>query len=266
MSATLFDHNVLILSASIRTPIFTMQIVVFPNIHNAPTGHITVFVPRVLLFKLAAKIPGRTFNALSSSLAYLNISRNSFEGGMPLAPFLHHWREAASELAGADSSADGDDASNGSGAHWSAGASSSPLSYVNLSHNQFTGPIPEGIGTLTSLDTLDISCNKLQGGIPSGIGSCGALRVISLSRCGLSGRLDSDAEGGIGRLTSLESLRLDGNLFEGDVPSSLGRLTRLEVLQLQVDRQFVTIAIIGGNRGREGRYIPIYKQLSHVHS
>lgn len=199
-------------------------------------------------FKFAARLPGRVFSALSSSLAYLNISRNAFEGDMPLASLLIHRRDTVSGAADADSSADGDDADNGADVHWSAEVSASPLSYVNLSHNQLTGSIPEGIGSLTSLDTLELSHNKLEGGVPSGIGSCGSLRILSLSRCGLSGRLDSDAKGGIRRLTSLESLRLDGNLFEGDVPSSLGALTRLEVVQLQVDISTVTAASVINTR------------------
>ena len=121
-------------------------------------------------------------------------------------------------------------------------ASSSPLSYLNLSRNQFTGCIPEAIGGLTSLNTLDLSRNKLEGHVPSDLGGCRELRVLSLSCCGLSGHLDgSDGGrapvnngGGLGRLALLESLRLDGNLFEGSVPAALGNLTRLEVLQLQV--------------------------------
>lgn len=228
-----------------------MQSFASPDIRNTLTRLTTALVPYVMSFKFAARLPGRVFSALSSSLAYLNISRNAFEGGMPLAPLLTRRRDTVSGAADTDSSADGedaDDADNGASFHWGAEVSSSPLSYVNLSHNQLTGPIPEGIRALTSLDTLELSHNKLEGGVPSGIGSCGALRILSLSRCGLSGRLDSDAKGGIGRLTSLESLRLDGNLFEGDVPSLLGALTRLEVIQLQVDIPIVTAAIVLNTR------------------
>lgn len=112
--------------------------------------------------------------------------------------------------------------------------SASPLSYLNLCHNKFTGRVSEEIGILTSLETLDLSHNKLEGGLPPDIGSCVSLRVLSLSRCGLSGILEGDDGGGLGRLSSLESLRLDGNTFHGVVPAALGKLARLEVLQLQV--------------------------------
>lgn len=113
-------------------------------------------------------------------------------------------------------------------------ASSSPLSYLNLCHNKFTGRVSEELGSLTSLETLDLSHNKLEGGLPPDIGSCVCLRVLSLSRCGLSGRLEGDDGGGLGRLRSLETLRLDGNTFHGIIPAAFGKLARLEVLQLQV--------------------------------
>lgn len=110
--------------------------------------------------------------------------------------------------------------------------------------------MPEAIGLLTALDTLDLSHNPLEGEIPYSIVGCVSLRVLSLSQCGLSGNLcspsaDGEAEGGgenggrgrgleLGRLTALESLRLDGNIFEGPVPTTLGELSRLEILQLEV--------------------------------
>lgn len=115
------------------------------------------------------------------------------------------------------------------------GLVSSPLSYLNLSHNKFTGRISEEVGGLTSLDTLDLSHNKLEGAVPADIGNCVSLRVLSFSRCGLSGRLDGDnGGGGLGTFHLMETLRLDANTFEGSVPAVLGNLTRLEVLQLQV--------------------------------
>lgn len=188
-----------------------------------------------MVAKFAAILPQRLFPALSSSLVYLNLSHNAFEGDLPLASLLPRSREITPK----DLDPDSDDDS--STREWPTEMDYSPLSYVNLSHNQLTGSIPEDIGALTSLDTLDLSKNKLQGPLPPGIGECVSLRILSLSRCGLSGRLDEpqgDGAGGdrgLDQLTLLESLRLDNNMFEGSVPWSFGKLTRLEALYLQVN-------------------------------
>lgn len=127
----------------------------------------------------------------------------------------------------------------------------SSLSYVNLSDNKFTGRVFEEVGGLTSLETLDLSRNKLEGDLPPDLGNCVALRVLSFSRCGLSGRLDGANGEDFGRLRRLETLRLDGNTFEGSVPASFGNVTRLEVLQLQVSFR----AELGGCRDVRPRSI-----------
>lgn len=184
------------------------------------------------LLKLAARLPRRLFRAISPSLAYLNLSHNAFEGELPLADLLP-------QPQGTESDSDSDERGG------FPDMPSSPLYYLNISHNRLTGYIPENIGTLTSLTTMDLSCNKLEGPLPSGIGGCSALRNLSLSRCGLTGRLDGTdgggtGAGGLGKLALLESLRLDYNVFEGSIPPELGNLTCLELLQLQVSLHATT--------------------------
>ena len=39
-----------------------------------------------------------------------------------------------------------------------------------LQNNELTGPIPDDIGGLTELQTLDLSHNQIVGGIPSSLG------------------------------------------------------------------------------------------------
>eukprot|EP00904_Undaria_pinnatifida_P004223 jgi/Undpi1/13801/HiC_scaffold_9.g03452.m1 len=183
--------------------------------------------------KLGATIPRRLFSGLSSSLVYLNLSRNALEGETHIAALSPYSRK----MALAESDISSSEYNSVGTASWATRAASSPLSYLNMSRNRLTGCIPKTVGALTSLDTLDLSRNKLEGPVPSDIGGCRGLRTLSLSCCGLSGQLDGSSGGnngrGLGGLTLLESLRLDGNLFEGDVPVELGNLSRLEVLQLQ---------------------------------
>lgn len=187
--------------------------------------------------QLSGNVQSRLLSALSPSLVFLNLSHNSFDGQLPLAALSpHSVGETASNLRGLDSgsTSDGHSTRRGRRSESSTGMASSLLSYLNLSHNKFTGRISEEVGELTSLDTLDLSHNKLEGVVPADIGNCISLRVLSFSGCGLSGRLDGDNGGGLGTLYLMETLRLDVNTFEGSVPAVLGNLTRLEVLQLQV--------------------------------
>lgn len=171
-------------------------------------------------------------------MVYLNLSHNAFEGALPLAALSPH---SAGETTGSSRASDPGTAPSEEQKsrrerriEAAGGVVFSSLSYVNLSHNKFTGRVVKEIGELTSLETLDLSHNKLEGEVPPDIGNCVALRVLSLSRCGLSGWLDGIDGEELGSLHMLETLRLDGNTFEGSVPASLGNLTRLEVLQLQV--------------------------------
>lgn len=176
-------------------------------------------------------------SGLSSSLVYLNLGHNAFEGDLPVAALSPH-SAGGMKRRGSNSGSPPDGRGRSSSRRRSESAagvaSSSPLSYLNLCHNRFTGRVSEELGSLTSLETLDLSHNKLEGGLPPDIGNCVSLRVLSMSRCGLSGLLEGDDGGGLGRLRSLETLRLDGNTFHGIVPAALGKLARLEVLQLQV--------------------------------
>lgn len=190
--------------------------------------------------KLAAKLPRNVFQVLSSSLVFLNLSRNEFEGKIPLgdlvpSPRSQHCKKDVvtpeakedSELYSREETPLADEMRG------------SPLSFLNLSHNKLTGSVPEEIGALTSLTTLDLSFNKLGGPLPPEISGCSALRTLSLSQCCLTGRLDTFDEAkemgprSLGRLTLLETLRLDGNSLEGSVPMAIGNLLHLEVLQLQ---------------------------------
>lgn len=48
------------------------------------------------------------------------------------------------------------------------------LLYINncrlLQNNGLSGPIPDDIGALSELQTLDLSSNQFEGGIPSSLG------------------------------------------------------------------------------------------------
>ena len=78
------------------------------------------------------------------------------------------------------------------------------LPKLDLSHNQFTGTIPESWRQLKVLSHLDLSYNQITT-IPAWIGE----------------------------LTELTSLQLQNNSLTGAVPDSIGQLTKVGVLELQ---------------------------------
>ncbi|KAG2556143.1 hypothetical protein PVAP13_8NG085704, partial [Panicum virgatum] len=78
---------------------------------------------------------------------------------------------------------------------------------LGLEENQFTGPIPEGLGNLNKLQKFSLFNNIFTGSIPS-----------SLSN-----------------LSQLGELFLDYNKLDGEIPPSLGNLKVLEVLEISTN-------------------------------
>uniref|UniRef100_I1Q7K3 Disease resistance R13L4/SHOC-2-like LRR domain-containing protein n=1 Tax=Oryza glaberrima TaxID=4538 RepID=I1Q7K3_ORYGL len=114
----------------------------------------------------SGSIPAGITNLLS--LQYLDLSDNNISGAIP-------WH--LSNLTGMTMK----------GFQPFSGASmSSGLVTVELS-----GEIPNKIGTLQSLESLDLSKNKLSGGIPSSLSSLAFLSYLNLSYNNLSGMIPS---------------------------------------------------------------------------
>ncbi|XP_068639584.1 receptor-like protein EIX2 [Aristolochia californica] len=132
-----------------------------------------------------------------------------------------------------------------------------PLSLLDLSNNQFTGPlhpnissvmpditilaissnhltgsIPFSIGEMLSLQVLDLSRNGFTEGIPSSLGNCSYLKALDLSSNYLAGWVPES----IGHLQQLKSLHLNNNSLSGKFPASLKNCTSLEMLDLGENR------------------------------
>ncbi|OAY39955.1 receptor-like protein EIX2 [Manihot esculenta] len=123
---------------------------------------------------------------------------------------------------------------------------------LDLSHNQFYGSMPENISqVMSSLQILSLSSNQLTGGIPASIVKL-SLNVLDLSKNNLAGSIPpnigncssltvldlqkNNLSGGIpnsiGQLNGLQTLHLSNNKFSGEIPSSLQNLSKLETLDL----------------------------------
>jgi small GTP-binding protein len=102
------------------------------------------------------------------------------------------------------------------------------LTTLNLSRNQLT-EIPDWIGQLTALTTLNLNGNRLTE-IPDWIGQLTALTDLDLSR-----NLLTEVPDSIGQLTALIRLYLYGNQLT-EIPDSIRQLTALKRLDLSRNR------------------------------
>ncbi|KAE8658656.1 leucine-rich repeat receptor protein kinase EXS-like [Hibiscus syriacus] len=76
---------------------------------------------------------------------------------------------------------------------------------------------------LTVFTSIDISCNNFQGPIPEVIGTFKALYVLNFSHNALTGLMPSS----LGNLSQLESLDLSSNNLHGEIPIQLAELNFL---------------------------------------
>ncbi|KAF3543395.1 hypothetical protein DY000_02002778 [Brassica cretica] len=102
------------------------------------------------------------------------------------------------------------------------------LQTINLSNNNFSGPIPHDIFTISSpsLRYLNLSNNNLSGSIPRGF--LPNLYSLDLSNNMFSGEIYED----IGLFSNLKVLDVGGNVLTGHVPACFGNLSRIEFLTL----------------------------------
>ncbi|VAH99411.1 receptor-like protein EIX1 [Triticum dicoccoides] len=86
---------------------------------------------------------------------------------------------------------------------------------LDLSCNNFTGAIPQDIGALIGLRSLNFSWNNLSGAIPEKIGQLKQLESLDLSNNELFGEIPSSMTD----LTSLSHMNLSYNNLSGKIPT-----------------------------------------------
>ncbi|XP_048446245.1 probable LRR receptor-like serine/threonine-protein kinase At3g47570 isoform X2 [Pyrus x bretschneideri] len=97
---------------------------------------------------------------------------------------------------------------------------SASLQYVDLSNSNIRGNIPDDIGNLSSLISLNLGNNQLSGAIPTSIQRLKNLQGLYLYDNKLGGHIPYE----LCQLNNLAELHLDGNWLSGSIPSCLGTL------------------------------------------
>nr|GMD20100.1 MDIS1-interacting receptor like kinase 2-like [Ipomoea batatas] len=90
------------------------------------------------------------------------------------------------------------------------------LEYLDLSYNNFSGPLSPNISNLSNLKDLIMSGNQFQGEIPYSIGQLKNLQNLEISR----NLLNSTIPSSLSSLTKLSTLELSSNFISGVLPSS----------------------------------------------
>ncbi|XP_065868707.1 receptor-like kinase TMK3 [Euphorbia lathyris] len=108
-------------------------------------------------------------------------------------------------------------------------ANSVQLTNLSCSGCNLIGPLPDFLGSLSSLNALRLSYNRLSGEIPASFeqSSVTVLWLNNQEGGGLTGTIDV-----IAKMTSLRQVWLQGNSFTGIIPENIGDLSLLKELDL----------------------------------
>jgi len=101
--------------------------------------------------------------------------------------------------------------------------------FLSLGTNGLTGPIPEAVFSITSLEGLDLSYNDFTGSIGAGIQNLQNLKRFNCDGADLTGTLPAE----IGSLANLEEFSAAGNSFSGSLPNVFNSLSKLQSLDLR---------------------------------
>ncbi|KAI3794878.1 hypothetical protein L1987_37518 [Smallanthus sonchifolius] len=178
-----------------------------------------------------------------SSLRSLSLSSNNLEGPIPSTlsncKTLNHLDLSSNRFSG------NPDFDSGI---WSL----TRIRTLDLSHNSFSGSIPNGVLALHDLKELSLQGNHFSGSLPFDLGFCPHLKKLDFSNNLFTGTvpesfhtlsslnyfnlannmLTGEFPQWIGSLTSLEYLELSGNGLTGILPESIGGLTSLKYISL----------------------------------
>ncbi|MQL95474.1 hypothetical protein Taro_028141 [Colocasia esculenta] len=99
----------------------------------------------------------------------------------------------------------------------------------SLLGNRLSGPIPDAIGNISTLQSLVVENNMLQGSLPRSLGNLANLSRLFLSANNFTGELPET----LGNLKNLSDFRIDGNDISGKIPNFIGNWKKLQRFDMQ---------------------------------
>ncbi|KAK9664570.1 hypothetical protein RND81_14G052500 [Saponaria officinalis] len=101
----------------------------------------------------------------------------------------------------------------------------SGLTFIDLSENSFSGPIPSSLGQLNKLQSVNLGSNQLSGPIPASLGRIKTLTHLYLYINNLTGPLPSS----LGSLPNLNELGIYQNKLTGSIPPNFANITAINL-------------------------------------
>ncbi|KAF7809974.1 LRR receptor-like serine/threonine-protein kinase HSL2 [Senna tora] len=101
------------------------------------------------------------------------------------------------------------------------------LKNLDLSANSLSGKIPDSISGLSNVEQILLFLNNLSGEIPRGLGNLSSLTSLDLSQNSLTGKFPDSVAA-----LHLQSLALNDNFLEGEIPAILASNPNLQSLNL----------------------------------
>ncbi|KAL4348139.1 hypothetical protein GQ457_17G014920 [Hibiscus cannabinus] len=103
---------------------------------------------------------------------------------------------------------------------------STRIRFLSLEVNYFSGNIPPGLGTCSSLEQLSLGMNGLTGGIAEDIFRLRNLSLLELQ----TNNFDGELSPGIANLSKLVRLDISSNNFSGEIPDVFSQLQDFQYL------------------------------------
>ncbi|CAL0325771.1 unnamed protein product [Lupinus luteus] len=139
----------------------------------------------------------------------------------------------------------------------------SSLKFLMLSYNQFSGPIPSEFGNMLHLQALDIGSNNLSGPIPPSLGNLTSLLWLMLANNSITGEIPAE----LGNCSSLLWLNLAYNKLTGKLPSELSKIGRNAITTFEINRKEDRMIAGSGECLAMKRWVPAdYPPFSFVYS
>ncbi|KAI3879979.1 hypothetical protein MKX03_020387 [Papaver bracteatum] len=108
------------------------------------------------------------------------------------------------------------------------------LEVLDLSHNNLSGPIPQCLGSMSSITVLNLGGNNFQGTIPNTFLQACSLKTLNFNQNSFEGHVARS----LANCTMLEVLDVGNNQLTGNFPSWLGNMPQLHVLVLRSNHFF----------------------------